>query len=106
MIGRACVPQALRDRMLHLPVVILDTPMEQRVEISLDAYVVELLQMYQQCHGEAGGFLAFAEHHRKSLGRIVKRLGGANYKVMLALFEQALCSAPAATIPGRIPAFY
>ena len=90
MIGKACIPEVLREHMKGLPSVILDTDMETRIDISLDAYVVELLAMYQAKSDDDSGFAEFAEHHRQSLCKIVKRFGGDNYNKTLALFEHAL----------------
>ncbi len=89
MIGSACLPLALRERMLNLPVVILDTPLDQRVEISINAYVIDLLKMYQSQLGQQAGLRAFEQHHRRSLAKIVKRFGGDNYNITLELFNQA-----------------
>jgi len=90
MIGRACVPEALRNRMSQLPMVVLDASLEYRIDISLDAYVVQLLQMYQQRFDPAVGFDAFVQHHKNGLARIVKRFGGDNYKKTMALLEHAV----------------
>ena len=90
MIGRACVPESLRATMQTAPAVILDTSMEERIDISLEAYITELLAMYQAKHGESQGFECFADHHRNSLQRIVRRFGQQRCQQALTLFNQAL----------------
>ena len=87
LIGRVCIPETLRQSMERSPAVLLETPMEQRIDIAMDDYVIDLLARYG---GMEQGFERFAEHHRSSLARVQKRLGGVHYQVGLALLEAAL----------------
>ena len=101
MVGRVCVPQTFRNYMLSLPCVLLETPLEERIAISRDAYVTELLALHNTAsklsagQGDVSveshrGFAAFADYHRAALGRIRKRLGGVQYQLALSQLEQAL----------------
>lgn len=103
MIGRVCMPEVLRKTMKSLPVLILEAPLEERVEVSLQAYVIELQSMYRDSvmhllvpgddqteSLEKRALALFATHHRESLQKIHKRFGGENTKRALALFEAAL----------------
>lgn len=93
MVGRVCIPQTFRDYMLSLPCVLLETPLNERIDISRTAYVTELLEQYQQAETAPGeGFNAFADYHRSALGRIRKRLGGLQYQQALHQLERALHS--------------
>ncbi|MBX2824788.1 MAG: tRNA 2-selenouridine(34) synthase MnmH [Gammaproteobacteria bacterium] len=90
LIGRVSMPEVFRVAMLSYPAVILDVPLEQRVEISLQAYILELQQMYTDQVGRAAGLDAFAEHHRAGLQKISKRFGSTRVADTLSLFESAL----------------
>jgi len=90
MIGSACIPEPMRDQTQQAPVAILETPLATRVDYAIEDYVVDLLQRYQQRHGERDGFNAFADYHRSSLSRVQKRFGGVRYRQSLELLDQAL----------------
>lgn len=90
MIGSACIPLPLRERMQTAPVVILETSLSRRVQIAIEDYVVDLLQRYEQHKGAIHGFEAYASYHRGSLYRVRKRFGGQDYKIASELLERAL----------------
>jgi len=90
MIGSVCVPETLREQTQHAPVAVLETPLEVRVRIGVEDYVLDLLQRYQQRDGESEGFIAFADYHRASLQRVQKRFGGERYKQALELLNIAI----------------
>lgn len=92
MIGSVCVPEVLREQTQLAPVAVLETPLDERVRIGVEDYVVDLLQRYQKRDGEREGFLAFANYHRASLQRVQKRLGGERYKQALELLNTAIAS--------------
>jgi len=90
LIGRVCLPESLRTVMLSSPAVILETPIEQRIDNCLDDYVVDLHARYatdigstMRGHSTADTsidtnrtdtedlvFEHYAQHHRGSLARI------------------------------------
>ena len=70
--------------------VVLETPLEARVDNCIDDYVTDLLARFVAARGEDGGFDAFAEHHRGSLSRIVKRLGAERHAEASRLLDGAL----------------
>ena len=92
MIGSACIPEALREKTQQAPVAVLETPIETRVQIGIEDYVVDLLRRYQARDGEDAGFVAFADYHRASLQRVQKRFGGVRYKQALELLNNALAT--------------
>lgn len=92
MIGKVCLPEPLREHMQSSPTVILETTMEQRVNIAFADYVTDLLARYQAQHESDAGFDAYAAHHRGSLFRVRKRLGGDNYSAAVALLDAALAA--------------
>lgn len=65
--------------------VVVNTPMEQRIAITLDEYVVQAQQEY----GNVGDWEAFM---RAAFSRIQKRLGGERYQRVISQFEFAVQS--------------
>lgn len=92
MIGSVCIPEPMRNKTQLAPVAILEAPLETRVRIGVEDYVIDLLQRYQERDGEDAGFSAFADYHRTSLQRVQKRFGGVRYKQALELLNKALDS--------------
>lgn len=90
IIGRVRLPPVLSDALLQAPVVILETSLAERISVTRDAYVSELIQRYQHRDGPEAGIDSFAEHHRDSLARIQRRFGGLRYQQSLAQFDEAL----------------
>lgn len=90
LIGRVCIPDALRWSMQKAPIYILECEMAERIKNCFDDYVPDLLQRYQKQMGEHAGFEAFAEHHRGSLTRIKRRFGRENYQSAMQLLDTAL----------------
>lgn len=90
-IGSVHIPHPLYERMREAPSVVLEAPLEVRVDITLREYVVDMLQEYCRCEGDAErGFVAFSEYLRSSLARIRRRLGGLAHAELLALLDKAL----------------
>jgi len=90
LIGRVCLPPVLRDAMGRAPAVVLKVPMRTRIETCFEDYVPDLLSRYRAGRGEAAAFEAYADHHRQSLGRIRKRLGGVRHTQAGEMLDQAL----------------
>lgn len=90
LIGRVCLPEALRLAMQRSPIVILKCDMHSRIRNCHEDYVTDLLARYVAMHGEVGGFSAFRDHHRYSLERIQKRFGGENYSQARTMLNTAL----------------
>ncbi|KEA62671.1 Selenophosphate-dependent tRNA 2-selenouridine synthase [Marinobacterium lacunae] len=90
LVGRCSVPLPLQRRMLSSPIVVLEVPLDERVEHSYHNYILEKLQEWQRKLGEEEGFNAFAEDLTQSLYRIRKRLGGVRYAEVAAMLDEAL----------------
>ena len=90
LIGRICIPDALRDRMQNAPIYSLECDMPDRITNCFGDYVTDLLQRYQLQFGLEAGFDAYSKHHRGSLERIQKRFGSENYQRALGLLNDAL----------------
>lgn len=90
LIGRLCLPESLWTRMSTSPIVVLDSPMSQRVVIGVQDYVVDLLRKLQERLPRNEAFEQLAERHRASLLRIRKRFGGTRFQHAQDLLETAL----------------
>jgi tRNA 2-selenouridine synthase len=93
LIGHRLIPPALFARMSISPRVVIDEPLERRVEITLEDYVLAPLGEYQQFHGEGRAQELLAQELLASLDRIRNRLGGLRHAelrrdLLAALGEQ------------------
>jgi tRNA 2-selenouridine synthase len=89
-IGSRHLPPALFDTFKSAPLVILEAPLADRVEITLDEYVIEALAEHQRLQGTEPGFERWAAQLLDGLERIRKRLGGARYQAVRSLMTRAL----------------
>jgi tRNA 2-selenouridine synthase len=71
------------------PLVILETPMSERIDITFAEYVEEAQRAYADL-GYDDPLEAWAEDIRAAMGRIRKRLGGVRYDEVVRIFESAL----------------
>ncbi len=89
LIGRLCLPEILWNKMQKSPLVVLDSPIQDRIKIGVDDYVLDLLTRLHELMPEDKAFETFVERHRESLFRIRKRLGGTRYEKACCLLEEA-----------------
>lgn len=87
-VGCSYLPAGLVKCFAKAPVVLLETPMQQRVQITFDEYVLEAQRAYTKTYGSAG-LNQWAEDMRGSLHRIRKRLGGERLKRVTQLLQAA-----------------
>ncbi len=78
-IGGVHLPKSLYENLCTMPIVVLDQPLERRIEISLDAYVGEKLPAFQRQLGEEAGLAAFKEDLFTNLAKIKRRMGPQRY---------------------------
>ena len=90
LIGRCALPEHLRARMSESPLLILEQPMAERVDIIRTDYVEHMLADYIARDGEEAGWLNFRDYLLSAIDRIRKRLGGARHQELRTLMEQAL----------------
>ncbi|GAA5218230.1 tRNA 2-selenouridine(34) synthase MnmH [Corallincola platygyrae] len=90
LIGRCALPPVLQQQMQQSPLVLLELPLDQRIEHSYHDYILSNLTESQQALGEEQGFDSFAEGLRKAMSKLKRRLGDLRYREMLALLEDAL----------------
>lgn len=96
-IGGRHLPEALNVVMAASEIVVIDLPIEERIEKLWQEYVVERYaetiayhQTLDQDNFQAKGEEAFSDHLLDSLQRVRKRLGGQRTKDIQALMEAAI----------------
>ncbi len=82
-IGAVNLPKELFEFLKSGERIVLETPLEERIAITLDEYVVQAQQEYAGVNDWQAFMLA-------ALARIQKRLGGERYQRVLKQFEDAL----------------
>ena len=88
-IGRVYLPTNLKNILLQSDLVILCASLEERIQLSLKAYVIDMLDSFRK-NNEIDGFKQFSNYWKSSLSKIQKRLGGLRYKLLLGMLESAL----------------
>ncbi len=92
-IGSVHIPHTLYSVMSSAPCVVVNTPLEKRVDNILQEYVVDMLVQYQErAPDQESGFAAFSERLRNGLSRVQRRLGGQRYQEILAAMDSALAT--------------
>jgi tRNA 2-selenouridine synthase len=88
LVGRIALPEILRQRMAESPLIVLEHPVEERVEVVVEDYIVDLGRRFSERFGPEG-----AARHRErmldNLSRTRKRLGGARYEEIRRQMEEA-----------------
>ena len=87
-VGRLYLPLPLHHRLESAPLVVLETAMQRRVEITFDEYVVQAQKVYEEA-GIGDPFTAWAKDIAAALQRIRKRLGSERSKEAEKMFESA-----------------
>ncbi len=88
IIGSLYLPSVLRETMGSAPYVLIEESLEERVNMVLSDYIVDLGRRFTALEGDAGP----ARHRARlaaDLYRIRKRLGGARYQQLAKLLESA-----------------
>ncbi|BBB22720.1 tRNA 2-selenouridine synthase [Abyssogena phaseoliformis symbiont OG214] len=88
-IGTVHIPICVKDKTSQADLVLLKASVQERIIISMDAYVINMHQdfIYQDV---INGFNNFANYWLGSLQKIQKRLGLARYKVIHKMITSAL----------------
>ncbi|OHY80379.1 tRNA 2-selenouridine(34) synthase MnmH [Marinobacter sp. AC-23] len=90
LVGRCAMPDTLKERMAHAPLLILEQTLEDRTRIIREDYVEGMSADYMRRDGEETGWLNFCDYLLGALERISKRLGGERHGQLRSLMEQAL----------------
>ncbi len=92
MVGSRLVPPTLFERMRVSPLVVIERPLEERVEQSLKDYIIDLEAGYR---ARLGGDLEevearMREHILGAIDRVAKRLGGMRHRKVRQMAESGL----------------
>mgnify|MGYP006422461405 CR=1 FL=1 len=90
MIGKRVLPKTLQERMATAPLMVLEQPLETRIDCILQDYVIDMSRAYMNRDGPEAGFAVFREFLLGSLSRIRKRLGGLRYQQLEKIMAGAL----------------
>lgn len=88
LIGRLYLPAALRECMAAAPLAVVEQPLDERVDVVLEDYVVDLRRRYEQAYGTKGPELHSARL-QDDLRRIRKRLGSERHAIASELMADA-----------------
>ena len=88
-VGRIYLPKTLVEHLSQAPLVVLETPTEERIRITFDEYVFKAQAKYAEVYGEAS-LQVWTDDMHEAMKRIQKRLGGQRYKIVCEIFEDAV----------------
>src|SRR5690554_5914054 len=90
LVGRCALPLDLRERMSAAPMLILQRPLAERIDMIREDYVDDMVLAFRQRDGELAGWENFRDYLLSALDRIRRRLGGERYQHLRQLMEAAL----------------
>jgi tRNA 2-selenouridine synthase len=90
LIGHRLIPPSLFQRMTTAPRVVIDEPLESRVRVTLEDYVLSPLDEYARFHGVDQASERLGEELLNSLDRIRNRLGGKRHSLLRRTLQDAL----------------
>lgn len=90
LVGRCALPHSLRERMAGAPLLVLEQPMEERIRIIREDYVVKMVADYTHRDGQEAGWHNFEDYLLSALDRVKKRLGGERHQALRSQMEDAL----------------
>ncbi len=88
-VGRVYLPKKFHEGIAKAGLVILETPLQERVEITFDEYVTQAQKNYTKSFGTEDGLEAWSAMMIESINRIKRRLGTQRHREILDLFEEA-----------------
>ena len=88
-IGRVYLPQKLYEFINNSGLILLDTPLEKRIEITFNEYVVDELVEYQKLF-KSRAIEFWSTNMLDRIDKIERRLGGKRYKEIREFFNLAL----------------
>ncbi|MBU3939176.1 tRNA 2-selenouridine(34) synthase MnmH [bacterium] len=83
-IGGIFVPKSFANYLSEAPLIILETPIEERVEITFNEYVLEAQKMY------ANSLAEWSNAILNAMDRIKRRLGNQRHQELCEIFKNAL----------------
>lgn len=80
-IGRVHIPNKTYKAFRSGPLIVLETPIEERIELTFQEYIIQSLKEYQEEHGEEG-FTQWKGAVENQFSRIKNRLGDERFRQM------------------------
>ena len=90
-IGRLFMPKPIYTNFMQGKLIILETPLQTRVEITYDEYVTSAIEQHKLAYGDEGLHI-WARAVNAGLDRIKKRLGSEAYLEFKSIFNEAYLS--------------
>lgn len=90
LIGRCALPLSFKNRLAESPLIVLEASLEERINVVLQDYVIDMARAFIERDGMQDGFKAFSLYLFASVERIERRLGSERKKNILDLMQQAL----------------
>jgi tRNA 2-selenouridine synthase len=87
-VGNVYIPKAFAGYLSEGPLLILETPTQERIEITFDEYVTEAQKMYRQT-GSDDALKEWKEDILGAMKRIERRLGSQRHREVSDIFENA-----------------
>jgi len=89
-IGSRRLPDSIIHTMKLSPLVILETGIDERIDIIFDEYIIEALAEHQKLLGQSKGFDTWADNLQEALDKIQRRLGGQQHQKIKSIMEYAI----------------
>lgn len=90
LIGKILIPEPVQLAMQKAPLVLIETPLDQRVQHTYQNYILQKLLEWQQVFGLQQGFDLFAEELLHALSNLKRRLGGWRYQQLTVQMTYAI----------------
>ena len=87
-IGRSFIPKPIYTNLMNGKLVLLETSLQERVDITFDEYIVNALTLYKNKYHE-DGVKEWANDVNSSLDKIQKRVGSEFYLELKTIFKNA-----------------
>ena len=87
-VGRLYIPTKIYENLMHGKLIVLETPIQQRVDITYDEYVLKAISKYENLYKEEG-MARWFEDANNALDKIQKRLGSKRYLYLKNIFKDA-----------------
>ncbi|MFK5937186.1 MAG: tRNA 2-selenouridine(34) synthase MnmH, partial [Sulfurimonas sp.] len=88
-IGRSFIPKSIYKNFMDGKLILLETPLEERIKITFDEYIVGALKNYNKKFGDEG-INKWAKDVNNNLDKIQKRLGSQVHSEFKFIFHKAL----------------
>lgn len=88
-VGSVYLPKNFASYLSDAPLIVLETPFEERIEITFDEYILKAQESYQNIFNE-NYFKMWCADIELAMSRIQRRLGNMRYKVVCDLFQDAV----------------